>query len=66
MPGVVVTLSSPFGRSRVVGELGARRLELHENFVRGAVKQLALLGEDKAARVAMEQRDAQLGFEAET
>ena len=42
-----------------VGELGARRLELHEHFMRGAVEQFALLGEDQAARVAMKQRDRQ-------
>ena len=40
-----------------VGELGARRLELHEHVVRGAVEQLALLGQDQAARMAVEQRD---------
>src|SRR3954447_5140208 len=38
-----------------IRELGARRLELHEHFVRGAVQQLALLGEDQPARVAMKQ-----------
>ena len=37
-----------------VGELGARRLQLHEHFMRGAVKQFALFGEDQAARMAME------------
>ena len=39
-----------------VGQLGARGFELHEHFVRGAVQQFALLGEDQAARVAVEQR----------
>ena len=43
-----------------VGELGARRLQLHEHFVRGAIQQFALLGEDQAARMAMEQRHRQL------
>ena len=42
-----------------VGQLGARRLELHEHFMRGAVKQLALLGEDQPARMAVEQRHRQ-------
>ena len=46
-----------------VGQLGARRLELHEHFMRGAVQQLALLGEDQAARMAVEQRDAELLLE---
>jgi len=36
---------------------GARRLELHEHVVGGAVEQLALLGEDQAAGVAVEQRN---------
>ena len=43
-----------------VGELGARRFELHEHVVRGAVEQLALLGQDQAARVAVKQRDRKL------
>ena len=46
-----------------VGQLGARGLELHEHFVRGAVEQLALFGEDQPARVAVKQRDAELLFE---
>ena len=63
MPGVVVTRRSPFGRSREVGELGARGLELHEHFVRGAIEQLALLGKDQAASMPVKQRDRQLLFE---
>ena len=46
-----------------VGELGARGLQLHEHFVRGAVEQFALLGEDQPARMAVEQRHGKLGFE---
>ena len=46
-----------------VGELGARGLQLHEHFVRRAVKQFALFGEDQPARVAVEQRDRQFAFE---
>ena len=46
-----------------VGELGARRLELHEDFMRGAIKQLALFGEDQPARMAVEQRHRKLAFE---
>src|SRR5262245_59324643 len=38
-----------------VGELGARRFELHEDFMRGAVEQFALLGENQPARMAMKQ-----------
>ena len=46
-----------------VGELGARRLELHEHFVRGSIEQFALLGENQAAGVAVKQRYRQLLFE---
>jgi hypothetical protein len=38
-----------------VGQLRARRLELHEDFMRGAIQQFALLGEDQAARMAVEE-----------
>ena len=63
MPGVVVTFSSPLRPLAAVGQLGARRLELHEHVVRGAVEQFALLGEDQPARVAVKQRDAELLLE---
>src|SRR5215472_10787972 len=43
-----------------VAQLGARRLELHEHVVGGAIEQLALLGEDEAASVPVEQRHRQL------
>ena len=43
-----------------VGQFGARRLQLHEHVMRGAKQQVALLGEDEAARMAMEQRDREL------
>ncbi len=46
-----------------VGELGTRGLELHEDIVRGAKKQFALLGQDQAAGMAVKQRDRQLLFE---
>ncbi len=46
-----------------VGQLGARRFELHEYVVRGVVQQLALLGEDEPAGMAVEQRDAELLLE---
>src|SRR5712672_230689 len=46
-----------------VGQLGARRLELHENFMGGAVEQFALLGQDQPARMAVEQRDRELLLE---
>ena len=46
-----------------VGELGARRLQLHEHFMRRAVEHVALFGEDQAAGVAVKQRDRQLGFQ---
>src|SRR5262245_41137580 len=50
----------PFPR---VGELGTGSFDLHEYFMRSAVQKLALLRQDKAARMTMKQRDAQLGFE---
>ena len=43
-----------------VGELGARRLQLHEHVMRGAEQQVALFGEDQAAGMAMEQRHREL------
>ena len=46
-----------------VGELGARGLELHEDFVRRAVQQFALFGEDQSARMAVKQRHRQFAFE---
>ena len=46
-----------------VGQLGARGFELHEHFMRGSAQQLALLGEDQPARMAMEQRHAELRLE---
>ena len=46
-----------------IGQLRPRRLELHEDVMRGVVEELALLGEDEPAGVAMKQRDAQLLLE---
>ena len=46
-----------------VGQLGARGLELHEHFVRGAIEEFALLGEDQPARMAVEQRHREFLFE---
>ena len=43
-----------------VGELGARRLELHEHVVGDAVEHLALFGQDQAAGVAVKQRNREL------
>src|SRR6267378_811282 len=43
-----------------VGQLGARRLQLHEHFMSGAVKHLALFGQDQPARVAVEEWSIQL------
>ena len=63
MPGVVWTFEFAVRPLAAVGQLGARRLELHEDFVRGAIKQFALLGEDQAARMAVEQRYGELAFQ---
>ena len=49
-----------------IGELGARRFELHEHFMRGPIQQFALLGEDQAARMAVKQGNGQLASSAET
>ena len=46
-----------------VGKLGARRFELHEHFMRGAIEHFALLGQDQAAGVPMKQRDRQFLLE---
>ena len=46
-----------------VGELSARGFELHEHIVGGVVKELALLGENEAARMTMKQRDAEFLLE---
>src|SRR6266487_5034973 len=46
-----------------VGELRPRGFEFHEHIVRGVMEQLALLGQNEPARMAVEQRDAQLLLE---
>ncbi len=46
-----------------VGQLGARRFELHEHVVRGVMEELALLGQNEPARMTVEQRHAELLFE---
>ena len=51
------------GPFAAVGELGARGLELHEHFMRGAVQHLALFGQDQAAGMAVKQRDRKLGLQ---
>jgi hypothetical protein len=56
-------LELAIGFLAAVGQLGACRLELHEHVVGGALQQLALLGEDEPARMAVEQRDAELLLE---
>ena len=43
-----------------VGQLGARRFELHEHVMGGAEQQVALLGQDQSARMAVKQRDREL------
>ena len=58
---VVVTLSGPFGRSFDFGQHRLGHGELGEDLARRAVEQIALLGQDQAARMAMEQRHAR-GF----
>src|SRR3981081_4343113 len=58
-PGGVVILRSPLGRSRL-SRTCARGLQLHEHIMRGAKQQVALFGENEAARMAMEQRHRKL------
>src|SRR5262245_25680732 len=48
-------LELAIGPLAAVRELGARRFELHEDFVGRAVEQLALLSEDQPAGVAVKQ-----------
>ena len=60
---VVVIFSRPCGRSLLSASSASVIASLREDLVRGAVQQLALLGQDQAARVAMEQRHAQAVLE---
>jgi hypothetical protein len=53
-------LEVAIGPLAAVGQPGAGGFELHRDVMRGAVKQFALLGEDKAAGMAMEQRNREL------
>ena len=46
-----------------VGELGPRRLQLHEDVMRGPEQEVALLGEDQPAGVTMKQRHRQFLLE---
>src|SRR5262249_24425488 len=46
-----------------VGQLGARRFELHEHVVRGVMKELTLFGQNEPARMTVKQRHAELLFE---
>src|ERR1019366_192880 len=43
-----------------VGQFRARRLQLHEHVMRGAKQEVALLGENETARMALEQRNREL------
>ena len=63
MPGVVVTFRSPLGRSRLSVSLARADFELHEHVVGGAKQQVALLGQDQPARMAVKQRHRELLLE---
>ena len=56
-PTVAVTLSVPLGRSLLSDSCAFGHRQLGEDLAHRAVEQLALLGEDQAAGMAVEQRD---------
>ena len=60
---VVVTLSGPVGPVLALGQQRLGHRQLGEHLARGAVQQLALLGQDQAAGVAVEQRHAEAFLE---
>ena len=60
---VVVTLSSPLGLPLEFGEQDLRRCKLAQHILRGPVEQLALLGQDEAARMPVKQGNVQIPFE---
>ena len=62
-PTVVVDLEPARGLVLVGAQLRLGRVDLGGHVARGAIEQLALLGQDQAARMAVEQRDAQLLLE---
>src|SRR5438067_3613528 len=51
------------GPLAAVGQLCARGFQLHEPVMRGVMEELALLGENEPARMAVTQRDAEFLFE---
>ncbi len=53
---MVVTRKSPLAALAAVGEARAGRLQLQHHLLGGAEEMLALLGEDEAARMPVEQR----------
>ena len=59
-PTVVVTRSTPDGVSLASVSLVLIVLELHQHVMRGAEQHLALLGQHQAARMAVEQRHADI------
>ena len=62
-PTVVVTRSTPDGRSLVSVSRVLIGLQLHQHVMRGAEQHLALLGQHQAARMAVEQRHADILLE---
>ena len=62
-PTVVVTLRSPRRPLARLDEAGAGVLQAQLHVARGAEQQVALLGQDQAAGVAVEQRRLQLALQ---
>ena len=62
-PTVVVSRSVPGRLLRGFGQTGSHPLELLHHVVDGAEEVLALLGEDQAAGVAVEERHAEVLLE---
>ena len=56
---VVVTLSGPFGRSLLSVSIASVMASLANTSLAVLVQKLALLGQDEAARMAVEERDGE-------
>ena len=63
-PTVVVTRSGPVGFSEASASRDSHPLQLQHHVVGGAEEVLALLGEDQAAGMAVEERHAEVLLEA--
>ncbi len=56
-------LQFAIGPFTAVGQFSASRFQLHEDFMRSAIKQFTLFGEDQSARMTVKERDRQFCLE---